>query len=70
MNTKFVSISQVITIESKNGPLILFLKDMEKSLILNSDSCTSLKHKLEKLPDNAVVIGSHTHMDNRKEKVI
>ncbi|CAN6468339.1 unnamed protein product [Victoria cruziana] len=59
---------EVITIESKNGPLILFLKDMEKSLILNSDSCTSLKHKLEKLPDNAVVIGSHTHMDNRKEK--
>ncbi|XP_031497186.1 uncharacterized protein LOC116262189 isoform X1 [Nymphaea colorata] len=59
---------EVITTESKNGPLILFLKDMEKSLILNSDSCTSLKHKLEKLPDNVVVIGSHTHMDNRKEK--
>ncbi|XP_031485142.1 uncharacterized protein LOC116254140 isoform X1 [Nymphaea colorata] len=54
--------------ESKNGPLILFLKDVEKSLVVNSDSCTYLKNKLERLPDNVVVIGSHTQADSRKEK--
>ena len=35
----------------------------------NSDACTILKSKLENLPENVVVIGSHTQLDNRKEKV-
>ncbi|XWS76554.1 hypothetical protein CRYUN_Cryun01aG0186400 [Craigia yunnanensis] len=54
--------------ESKSSPLILFVKDIEKSMAGNTDVYTSLKSKVETLPANVVVIGSHTHMDNRKEK--
>lgn len=56
--------------ESKSSPLILFVKDMEKSMVGNGDAYSVLKSKLENLPSNVVVIGSHTQMDNRKEKVI
>lgn len=56
--------------ETKSGPLILFMKDVEKSIIGNSDSFPTFKSKLEKLPNNVVVIGSHVQMDGRKEKVI
>lgn len=45
------------------------MKDAEKSLVGNTDSYTSFKCRLETLPDNVVVIGSHTQIDNRKEKV-
>nr|DAD33315.1 TPA_asm: hypothetical protein HUJ06_012166 [Nelumbo nucifera] len=55
-------------IESKNGPLILFLKDIEKSLVGNMEAYIHLKFKLHNLPENIVVIGSHTQLDNRKEK--
>ncbi|XP_039013925.1 uncharacterized protein LOC120143759 isoform X2 [Hibiscus syriacus] len=54
--------------ESKHCPLILFVKEIEKSMAGNSDLYTSLKSKVENLPANVVVIGSHTQMDNRKEK--
>ncbi|XP_039025174.1 uncharacterized protein LOC120158386 isoform X4 [Hibiscus syriacus] len=54
--------------ESKNCPLILFVKEIEKSMAGNSDLYTSLKSKVENMPANVVVIGSHTQMDNRKEK--
>ncbi|XP_048235175.1 uncharacterized protein LOC8265478 isoform X2 [Ricinus communis] len=54
--------------ESKNGPLILFVKDIEKSVAGNQDSYTALRSKLENLPDRVIVIGSHTQLDNRKEK--
>ncbi|XWS31706.1 hypothetical protein CRYUN_Cryun23aG0099200 [Craigia yunnanensis] len=54
--------------ESKSSPLILFVKDIEKSMAGNTDVYTSLKSKVENLPANVVVIGSHTQMDNRKEK--
>lgn len=46
------------------------MKDAEKCIVGNSESYGTFKSKLEKLPDNVVVIGSHTHTDNRKEKVI
>jgi hypothetical protein len=46
------------------------MKDAEKSIVGNSDSYSTFKSRLEKLPDNVVVIGSHTQNDNRKEKVI
>ena len=46
------------------------MKDAEKSLVGNLDSYSTFKSRLEKLPDNVIVIGSHTHTDNRKEKVI
>jgi hypothetical protein len=64
-----VSFSQVVTSESRSSPFILFMKDAEKSMVGNGDSYSTFKSKLEKLPDNVVVIGSHTHTDNRKEKV-
>lgn len=58
---------QVVYTESRSSPFILFLKDAEKSII---DSQSTFKSRLDKLPDNIVVIGSHTHIDNRKEKVV
>jgi hypothetical protein len=44
------------------------MKDAEKSIVGNEVS--TFRSKLDKLPDNVVVIGSHTHIDNRKEKVM
>ncbi|KAJ8898604.1 hypothetical protein K2173_004217 [Erythroxylum novogranatense] len=59
---------EVILNESKSTPLVLFLKDIEKSIVGNQDTYSGLKSKLENLPDRVIVIGSHTQMDNRKEK--
>ncbi|KAJ8749618.1 hypothetical protein K2173_026267 [Erythroxylum novogranatense] len=61
-------IFEVVSIESKNTPLVLFLKDIEKSVVGNQDAYSGLKSKIETLPDRVIVIGSHTQMDNRKEK--
>ncbi|KAF2314989.1 hypothetical protein GH714_037460 [Hevea brasiliensis] len=36
--------------ESKRGPLILFVKDIEKSMVGNQDAYTALRSKLENLP--------------------
>ncbi|KAI9079510.1 hypothetical protein K1719_038592 [Acacia pycnantha] len=63
INTLF----EVVQRESRTAPFILFMKDAEKSIVGNGDAY-SFKSKLEKLPDNVVVIGSHTHTDSRKEK--
>ena len=60
---------QVVFSESRSSPFILFMKDAEKSIVGNGDPF-SFKSRLEKLPDNVVVIGSHTQTDSRKEKVI
>ncbi|KAK4436871.1 Spastin [Sesamum alatum] len=54
--------------ESRDSPFILFIKDAEKFMAGNSESYAIFKNKLEKLPDNVVIIGSHTQTDNRKEK--
>ncbi|OVA14879.1 AAA+ ATPase domain [Macleaya cordata] len=59
---------EVALAESKNGPLILFLKDIEKSMVGIPEAYTTIKSRLENLPTNVVIIGSHTQMDNRKEK--
>lgn len=59
---------EVASNESKTNPLIIFVKEIEKAVIGNSDAYTILKSKLENLPENVVVIGSHTQLDNRKEK--
>ncbi|GMJ05859.1 hypothetical protein like AT4G02480 [Hibiscus trionum] len=59
---------EVVYSESRTSPFILFMKDAEKSLAGNTDSYSSFKSRLENLPDNVIVIGSHTHSDNRKEK--
>lgn len=60
---------QVVFSESKKGPLILLIKDIEKSMIGNHEAYTPLKMKLDSLPGGVVAIGSHTQIDNRKEKV-
>ncbi|GAV56541.1 AAA domain-containing protein/FHA domain-containing protein [Cephalotus follicularis] len=64
INTLFEAVHS----ESRSSPFILFMKDAEKSIVGNSDSYSTFKSRLEKLPDNVIVIGSHTHTDNRKEK--
>ncbi|XWS60284.1 hypothetical protein CRYUN_Cryun07bG0023300 [Craigia yunnanensis] len=64
INTLF----EAVYSESRTSPFILFMKDAEKSLAGNTDSYSTFKSGLEKLPDNVIVIGSHTHTDNRKEK--
>ncbi|XP_034926077.1 uncharacterized protein [Populus alba] len=64
INTLFEAVHS----ESRNSPFILFMKDAEKSIVGNSDSYSTFKSRLEKLPDSVVVIGSHTQNDNRKEK--
>ncbi|XP_010522785.1 PREDICTED: uncharacterized protein LOC104801270 isoform X2 [Tarenaya hassleriana] len=54
--------------EREGGPLILFLKDVEKSLVGNTDVYATLKSKLQNLPEGIVVIASQTQLDSRKEK--
>ena len=46
---------------------MLLIKDIEKGVAGNSEV---LKSKFASLPQNVVVIGSHIHPDNRKEKVL
>ncbi|XP_022770360.1 uncharacterized protein LOC111313824 isoform X3 [Durio zibethinus] len=65
INTLF----EAVYSESRTSPFILFMKDAEKSLAGTTDSYSTFKSRLETLPDNVVVIGSHTHTDNRKEKL-
>ncbi|KAK9104166.1 hypothetical protein Scep_021010 [Stephania cephalantha] len=62
------SLFEVVSSESRNSPFILFVKDVEKSIVGNSDSYSAFKSKLEKLPSNVIVIGSQTQNDSRKEK--
>ncbi|XP_022640595.1 uncharacterized protein LOC106771966 isoform X2 [Vigna radiata var. radiata] len=58
-------IFEVTSNQSKSGPLVLFIKDIEKTMVGNYEV---LKNKFESLPPNVVVIGSHTMLDSRKEK--
>ncbi|KAI3518322.1 hypothetical protein L1887_06919 [Cichorium endivia] len=59
---------EVVTSESRDLPFILFMKDAEKSIVGSSESYSTFKTRLEKLPDNVVGIGSQTHADSRIEK--
>ncbi|CAL5352313.1 unnamed protein product [Camellia sinensis] len=59
---------EVALSESKNSPLIIFLKDIEKSITGNPEAYAALKSKLDNIPENVVVIASHSQMDSRKEK--
>ncbi|KAL6978406.1 hypothetical protein U1Q18_020073 [Sarracenia purpurea var. burkii] len=59
---------EVASNESKSSPLIIFLKDLEKSMAGNPEAYVALRSNLENLPENVVVIASHTQMDSRKEK--
>uniref|UniRef100_A0A0E0EG19 AAA+ ATPase domain-containing protein n=1 Tax=Oryza meridionalis TaxID=40149 RepID=A0A0E0EG19_9ORYZ len=53
--------------ESQHGPLILFLKDVEK-MCGNSYSYHGLKNKLESFPAGVFIVGSQIHTDSRKDK--
>ncbi|PHU16015.1 hypothetical protein BC332_17220 [Capsicum chinense] len=64
VNTLF----EVVIRESRNSPVILFMKDAEKTTAGNSVSYPMYKSWLEKIPDNIVVIGSHIHSDDHKEE--
>ncbi|KAK6127604.1 hypothetical protein DH2020_038642 [Rehmannia glutinosa] len=64
INTMFETVFDV----SQEFPFILFMKDAEKSMAGNSESYAIFKTKVEKLPNNVVIIGSQTLTDNRKEK--
>ncbi|KAG9138007.1 hypothetical protein Leryth_001267 [Lithospermum erythrorhizon] len=59
---------EAIYSESRTSPLILFLKDIENSVIGSPESLSAFKSNFENLPDNVVVIGSHIHSDNHKGK--
>uniref|UniRef100_A0A804MVZ4 AAA+ ATPase domain-containing protein n=1 Tax=Zea mays TaxID=4577 RepID=A0A804MVZ4_MAIZE len=59
---------EVISEENKSGPLIVLLKDVEKSFTGVTESLSSLRSKFESLPSGVLIIGSHTQMDSRKEK--
>ncbi|PHT79759.1 hypothetical protein T459_17811 [Capsicum annuum] len=65
VNTLF----EVVIRESRNSPVILFMKDAEKNTAGNSVSYSMYKSWLQKIPDNIVIIGSHIHSDDHKEEV-
>lgn len=47
----------------------MFLKDIEKSVVGNQEAYTVFKAKLDNLPENVVVMASHTQADIRKDRV-
>ncbi|KAF3680921.1 putative DNA-directed RNA polymerases IV and V subunit 2-like [Capsicum annuum] len=59
---------KVVIRESRNSPVILFMKDAEKTTAGNSVSYSMYKSWLEKIPDTIVIIGSHIHSDDHKEE--
>ncbi|CAL9046450.1 uncharacterized protein LOC135606707 [Musa acuminata AAA Group] len=59
---------EVVLEERKSGPLIVLLKDIEKSMSGSTDSYATLKNKLEFMPQGVLIIGLHSQVDNRKEK--
>ncbi|KAM1534384.1 hypothetical protein PS1_008164 [Malus domestica] len=67
-NLAIGEILEAATNESKSLPLIVFLKDIEKVMAGNPYAYSVLKSKLANLPENVVVIGSHTQLDNCKER--
>ncbi|KAF3680431.1 putative MORC family CW-type zinc finger protein 3-like [Capsicum annuum] len=59
---------EVVSRESRNSPVILLMKDAEKTMAGNSVSYSTYKSRLEKIPDNIMIIRSHTHTDDHKEE--
>ncbi|PHT46312.1 hypothetical protein CQW23_15470 [Capsicum baccatum] len=60
----------VVMRESRNSPIILFMKDAEKTTAANSVSYSMYKSWLEKIPDNIVINGTHIHSDDHKEEIL
>ncbi|KAG1338695.1 ATPase family AAA domain-containing protein 1 [Cocos nucifera] len=63
-DTERLAINEIL----ERGPLIIFLKDIEKS-VAGSTEYLTLKNKLDLMPAGVLVIASHAQVDNRKEKV-
>ncbi|XP_010069946.2 uncharacterized protein LOC104456788 isoform X1 [Eucalyptus grandis] len=61
-------IFEVALSASKSCPLVIFVKDVEKAVVASPDAGQVFRAKLENLPGNVVVIGSHIQLDSRKEK--
>ncbi|KAI7986267.1 hypothetical protein LOK49_LG14G01003 [Camellia lanceoleosa] len=59
---------EAIINESENSPFILFMKDIDKFLLENSEAHQVIKYLIHALPSNVVVIGSHT-LRTKKEMV-
>ncbi|GAA0151059.1 hypothetical protein LIER_09860 [Lithospermum erythrorhizon] len=58
---------QVALEKSKSGPLIVYVKAVEKLMAANAEAYLTLKVNVDRLPDNVVVISSHTKIDNGME---
>ncbi|XP_047270519.1 peroxisome biosynthesis protein PAS1 [Capsicum annuum] len=58
---------EVVSSESRNSPVILFIKHVAKSVARNSVSYSTFQSRLEELPDNVVIIGSHAHTNKHKK---
>ncbi|KAG5534717.1 hypothetical protein RHGRI_022745 [Rhododendron griersonianum] len=63
-------ISQAIMCASRDSPLILFVKDVDKFVQESSEAYLVMKYLINKLPANVFVIGSQTDTENNKEKEI
>ncbi|PHU15988.1 hypothetical protein BC332_17193 [Capsicum chinense] len=61
--------AKVVIREIRNCPVILFMKNAEKTTAGNSVSYSMYKSSLQKIPDNIVIIGSHIHSDDHKEEL-
>ncbi|XP_064990183.1 uncharacterized protein LOC135627797 isoform X1 [Musa acuminata AAA Group] len=59
---------EFVSEECQHGPLIVFFKDIEKSVAGGTDSYLTMKSKIDSLPAGILVICSNTQLDSRKEK--
>ncbi|ONK78664.1 uncharacterized protein A4U43_C02F21160 [Asparagus officinalis] len=63
----YEELQEVVSEESKNGPFIIFIKDIEKSVTGSIESSLVLKGRLD-FPPGVLVIGSYTQTDSSNEK--
>ncbi|KAJ3699890.1 hypothetical protein LUZ61_003595 [Rhynchospora tenuis] len=56
------------TEEVQKGPLVVFLKDIERFISGGAETHQTVKSKLESVPAGIFIIGSHIQPDTRKEK--
>ncbi|XP_064934705.1 uncharacterized protein LOC135587347 isoform X1 [Musa acuminata AAA Group] len=59
---------EFVSEECQHGPLVVFFKEIEKSVAGTSDSYLAMKSKIDSLPAGVLVVCSSIQMDNRKEK--
>ncbi|KAG6508585.1 hypothetical protein ZIOFF_033959 [Zingiber officinale] len=59
---------EVISEECQRGPLIVFLKDIDKSVAGGVDSYVTMKVRMDSLSPGVLIVCSNTQVDSRKEK--